>query len=53
MIHHYHAARRELSAAGAPFAISEIEVRDVPIKIFTAAPPTMRVLWELAAAHAD
>ncbi len=53
MIHHYHAARRELSAAGAPFAISEIEVRGVPIKIFTAAPPNMRVLWELTAAHAD
>ena len=53
VISHYHAARQELSAAGAPFAISEIVVRDVPIKVFTAAPPDMRVLWELAAAHAD
>ncbi|MEN9505183.1 MAG: hypothetical protein RI958_1109 [Actinomycetota bacterium] len=53
MMHHYLAARHELTAPGSPFAVSEIEVRGVPIKVFTAAPPTMRVLWELTAAHAD
>ncbi|MBI5089476.1 MAG: acyl--CoA ligase [Actinobacteria bacterium] len=53
MIEHYHAARRELTAAGAPFAVSEIEVRGVPIKVFTSAPPTMRALWEITAAYAD
>ncbi|MGE0140959.1 MAG: class I adenylate-forming enzyme family protein [Ilumatobacteraceae bacterium] len=53
MIEHYHAARRELTAPGAPFAVSEIEVRGVPIKVFTSAPPTMRALWELAGGYAD
>ena len=25
----------------------------MPIKVFTGAPPTMRVLWEMAACHGD
>ena len=33
--------------------MGEIDVRGVPIKVFTGAPPNMRVLWELAAGHAD
>ncbi|MEZ5250507.1 MAG: class I adenylate-forming enzyme family protein [Ilumatobacteraceae bacterium] len=53
MMHHYLAARQELTAPGSPFAVSEIVVRDVPIKVFTSAPPNMRVVWELTAAHAD
>ena len=52
MISHYHVARAELTAPGAPFAVTEIVVRDVPIKVFAAAPPNMRVLWEMAAAFA-
>jgi long-chain acyl-CoA synthetase len=52
VISHYHAARKELSAPGAPFAVSEIVVRDAPIKVFTASPPTLRVLWEMAGAYA-
>ena len=53
MIEHYQAARRELTAPGSPFAVSEIEVRGVPIKVFGSAPPSLRALWELTAAHAD
>ncbi len=53
VIDHYHEARQELTGPGGPFAVSEIEVRGVPIKVFTAAPPTMRVLWEMAAGHGD
>jgi long-chain acyl-CoA synthetase len=53
VIDHYHAARQELTAPGGAFAVSEIEVRDIPIKVFTGAPGTMRQLWEMAAAHAD
>ncbi len=53
LIDHYRAARQDLTAEGSPFAVSEIVVRDVPIKVFTAAPPTMRTVWEITAAHAD
>lgn len=53
VISHYHAARQELSAPGAPFAVSQTVVRDVAIKVFAGAPPNMRVLWETTAAHAD
>ena len=53
MIDHYHAARQELTAPGGAFAVGTIDVRGVPIKVFTGAPPTMRVLWQMAAAHGD
>ncbi len=53
VMHHYLDARRELTAEGSPFAVSEIVVRGVPTKVFASAPPTMRALWELTAAYAD
>lgn len=53
MIDEYTAAWDELTAPGAQFAMSEIEVRDVPIRVFDSAPPSMRFIWELAAFHAD
>jgi len=53
VMHHYLTTRQELTAEGSPFAVSEIVVRDVPIKVFTAAPPTMRALWEITAGYAD
>jgi long-chain acyl-CoA synthetase len=53
VMHHYLTTRRELTAEGSPFAVSEIVVRDVPIKVFTAAPPTMRALWEITVGYAD
>jgi long-chain acyl-CoA synthetase len=52
VMHHYLAARQELTAPGSPFAVSEIEVRGVPTKVFTSAPPNMRAVWELTAFHA-
>ncbi|MEX0846251.1 MAG: class I adenylate-forming enzyme family protein [Ilumatobacteraceae bacterium] len=52
-MHHYLTTRQELTAEGSPFAVSEIVVNDVPIKVFTAAPPTMRALWEITAGYAD
>jgi acyl-CoA synthetase (AMP-forming)/AMP-acid ligase II len=33
--------------------VSEIIVRDVPIKVFAAAPPNMRAVWEMTAPHGD
>ncbi|MDO8361429.1 MAG: class I adenylate-forming enzyme family protein [Actinomycetota bacterium] len=53
VIHHYLAARAELDAPGSPFATTTQEVRGVPLKVFTASPPDMRVLWEGSAVHAD
>jgi long-chain acyl-CoA synthetase len=50
---HFDAAWKELTAEGSGFAVSEIEVRGVPIRVFPAAPPTMRSVWELAQFHGD
>jgi hypothetical protein len=33
--------------------MSTIEVRGVPMRVFDSAPPNMRVLWEMTAAHGD
>jgi long-chain acyl-CoA synthetase len=51
VIDHYKATRAELEAPGMPFHMSTIEVRGVPVRVFDSAPPTMRALWELTAAH--
>jgi len=53
VIHHYLAARQELTAPGAPFATEVIEVRGAPIRVFASTPPDMRVLWESTAGHGD
>ena len=53
VIHHYIAARQELDAPGSPFATSIADVRGIPTKVFTAAPPHMRALWELSAGHGN
>ena len=39
MIDHLRAAWDEMIAPGAPFAMSEIEVRGIPMRVFDAAPP--------------
>jgi len=53
MIEEYTEAWNELTAPGAQFAMSEIDVRGVPIRVFDAAPPSMRFVWELAAGYGD
>ena len=53
MIEEYAQAWDELTAPGAQFAIKEITVRDVPIKVFESALPSMRFVWELASAFGD
>jgi len=40
-------------APGAPFAMSEINVRGVPTRVFDAAPRTMRDIWATTALFAD
>ena len=51
MIDHYRAARSDLD--NGPFATTEIVVRGVPMRVFNAAPPTLRSLWQLTAGHGD
>lgn len=51
VIHHYLAARAELDAPGSPFATTTEVIRGVPLKVFAASPPNMRVLWEGSGAH--
>lgn len=53
MIEQFNRAWDELTADGAPFAMTEIEVRGHPMRVYDNAPPTMRSLWELAALHGD
>jgi long-chain acyl-CoA synthetase len=53
VIDHLRAAWAEMTAPGAMFAMSETVVRGVPIRVFDGAPPNMRTIWEMSAAHAD
>jgi long-chain acyl-CoA synthetase len=51
VIDFYRAARNDLDNGA--FATTEIVVRGVPMRVFVAAPPTLRALWQMTAAHAD
>ncbi|MFT6293499.1 MAG: acyl-CoA synthetase (AMP-forming)/AMP-acid ligase II, partial [Ilumatobacter sp.] len=53
MIEEYTEAWNELIAEGAPFAMTEIDVRGIPMRVFNSAPPSMRFVWELAAGYGD
>jgi long-chain acyl-CoA synthetase len=53
MFTHYHAAREELTAPGSRFAVTEIELRGVPCKVFASAPSSMREIWQSTAPYAD
>jgi long-chain acyl-CoA synthetase len=53
VIDHFRAAWDELTSPGAPFAMTETVIRDIPMRVFDSAPPNMRVLWESTAPHAD
>ncbi len=52
MIEEFQEAWDELTAPGAQFATTEIEVRGVPDHGVRGAPPSMRIVWELARATA-
>jgi len=53
VIEHYIAARQEIEGPGSPFEVTTVTVRGVEVKTFAAAPPNMRFIWELTAAHGD
>ncbi len=49
----FNRAYAELTAPGGPFAWTVEEVLGVPARVYTSAPPHMRVIWEGAAARRD
>ncbi|NND74717.1 MAG: acyl--CoA ligase [Ilumatobacter sp.] len=53
MLEAFQEAWDELTAPGGRFAMKEITVRDVPMRVYESAPPSMRFVWELAAGYAD
>ena len=53
MIEEYQEAWDELTAPGAQFATTTIDVRGVPIKVFESALPSMRTVWEMARGYGD
>ena len=53
MIEHFDATWNELTADGAAFAMTEIEVRGHPMRVYNGAPATMRNIWEIGQMHGD
>jgi long-chain acyl-CoA synthetase len=53
MIEHLKAAWSELTAPGAPFAMSEAQVLGRQVRVFTSAPPDLRAVWEGTAGFGD
>ncbi len=45
--------KSQLTVAGSPFEMRDIEVRGVAMREFANAPATMRDVWQMAAAHGD
>ena len=43
----------QLTAPGQPFAWSEQEIRGITMRVFDAAPPDLRSIWEMSAGFAD
>ena len=44
---------QELTAPGAPFEVTEVEVRGVRLRAYAGAPPSLREIWLGSAAHGD
>ena len=42
-----------MTSEGQPFAMTDTEVRGIPMRVFTGAPPDMRFIWEMSAGHGD
>ncbi len=53
MIEEFQEAWEALTAPGAQFATTTIDVRGVPIKVFESALPSMRTVWEIARGYGD
>ena len=47
----YQQVWKELTSKGAPFHVEEIEVRGSPMRVYSAAPPSLREIWLASALH--
>lgn len=52
-IEHLHATWEQMVGPGSPFEMTETTVRGIDMRVFTHAPPDMRVIWEASAAFGD
>jgi long-chain acyl-CoA synthetase len=43
----------EMTAPGAPFEVTEVEVRGIPLRAYAGAPSSLREFWLGSAVHAD
>ncbi len=53
LVEDFNAAYAELTAAGAPFAWTERELRGTPVRVFDNALADMRTVWETSAQYGD
>ena len=53
MLDEFQEAWTELTQPGSQFAMKDVEVRGVPMRVYEAAPPSMRFVWELATGYGD
>lgn len=53
MLEEFQEAWTDLTQPGAQFAMREIEVRGVPMRVYESAPASMRFVWEMAAGYGD
>jgi acyl-CoA synthetase (AMP-forming)/AMP-acid ligase II len=53
MLEEFQEAWTELTQDGSQFAMKDIRVRGVPMRVYEAAPPSMRFVWELATGYGD
>ena len=53
LIGDFNAAYGALTAPGAPFASTAMEVRGVPVRVFDNAMANMRAVWEMTSQHGD
>jgi long-chain acyl-CoA synthetase len=44
---------QEMISEGSPFHVTEIEVRGAPMRVYAAAPPSLREIWLASLAHGD
>ena len=44
---------KELTAKGAPFHVKEIELRGSPMRVYSAAPESLRDIWLSSSMHGE
>ena len=53
LVEDFNAAMASLTAPGGPFGWTVQEVNGTPVRVYDGAPPDMRAVWSMSAAHGD